>query len=167
VTHGGAELVRVTVRDDTTVVALHDGRVSTIPVGVRTLADDELAGGDPPAPAQLSNAIGLVEDHLEDVVLEHADLGELLAGGRVIVDGPVVRSVARVELGADDVPAGFVLSRPAAEDVFRTVATERRADRAHNPGLPVEHVDTIVAGCCVVVGLMRRLQLEAVEVAAP
>jgi exopolyphosphatase/guanosine-5'-triphosphate,3'-diphosphate pyrophosphatase len=162
-----AEPIRVTVNDDSTVVALHDGRVSTIPVGVRTLAERELADRDPPEPAQLSNALGLVEDHVEDVVLEHADLGALVTAGRVVVDGPVVRSVARVELGADDVPVGFLLTRPAAEDVFRTVATERRADRAHNPGLPAEHLDTIIAGCCLVLGLMRRLQLDTVEVAAP
>jgi exopolyphosphatase/guanosine-5'-triphosphate,3'-diphosphate pyrophosphatase len=104
---------------------------------------------------------------VEDIVLEHADLGALVTAGRVVVDGPVVRSVARVELGADDVPVGFLLTRPAAEDVFRTVATERRADRAHNPGLPAEHLDTIIAGCCLVLGLMRRLQLDTVEVAAP
>jgi hypothetical protein len=55
-----AEPIRVTVNDDSTVVALHDGRVSTIPVGVRTLAERELADRDPPEPAQLSNALGLV-----------------------------------------------------------------------------------------------------------
>ena len=29
----------------------------------------------------------------------------------------------------------FVLTHDAAEDVFRTLATEPRADRIHNPGL--------------------------------
>jgi exopolyphosphatase / guanosine-5'-triphosphate,3'-diphosphate pyrophosphatase len=157
--------VRVRVGDETTVLAIDDGRSSTLPIGVRTLTDDELAGPDPPKPEQLSNAIGLVEDHVEDVVLAHPDLGELVSATTVLVAGPVVLSVARVELGHDDVPTGFVLSRPAAEDVFRTVATERRIERLHNPGLPSEHVDTIVAGCCLVVGLMRKLQLDRVEVA--
>jgi exopolyphosphatase/pppGpp-phosphohydrolase len=157
--------VRVCVGDATMVLAIDDDRSTTMPIGVRTLADDELAGADPPKPEQLSNAIGLVEDHVEDVVLAHPDLGELVTAATVLVAGPIVVSVARVELGHDDVPAGFVLSRPAAEDVFRTVATERRSERLCNPGLPSEHVDTIVAGCCMVVGLMRKLQLDGIEVA--
>jgi exopolyphosphatase/pppGpp-phosphohydrolase len=163
---GSAVSVHVVVGDHSTVLAIGDGRRSTMPIGVRTLADDELAGTDPPRPEQLSNALGLVEDHVEDVVLAHPDLGDLVATTTVVVEGPLVLSLARVELGHDEVPAGFRLSRPAVEDVFRTVATEPRTARAYNPGLPSEHVDVIVAGCCVVVGLMRRLQLDAVEVSA-
>ena len=47
-------------------------------------------------------------------------------------------SIAAVELGRYDRDAvhHFVLTRDAAEDVFRTLATERLADRVHNPGLP-------------------------------
>ena len=39
-----------------------------------------------------------------------------------------------------------MLTRDAAEDVFRTLATEPLADRLHNPGLPRERADIIVGG---------------------
>ena len=40
----------------------------------------------------------------------------------------------------------FVLTRAAIEDVFRTLATERLADRIHNPGLEEARADVIVGG---------------------
>ena len=59
----------------------------------------------------------------------HIDVG--LAG--------TVATMAMVEIGLADYDRDrvhhFVLTRAAAEDVFRTLATERRADRVHNPGL--------------------------------
>jgi exopolyphosphatase / guanosine-5'-triphosphate,3'-diphosphate pyrophosphatase len=51
----------------------------------------------------------------------------------------------------------FHLSRVAAEDVFRTLATEALEDRKHNPGLQEGRADIIVGGCVVLVGIMRRL----------
>ena len=51
----------------------------------------------------------------------------------------------------------FDLSRAAAEDVFRTLATETLADRLHNPGLEPARADVIVGGCCVLVPLLRTL----------
>ena len=50
--------------------------------------------------------------------------------------------------------AGF--ASYAAEDVFRTLATENRRDRAHNPGLAPDRVDTIVAGALILVTVMRH-----------
>ena len=41
--------------------------------------------------------------------------------------------------------------------MFRTMATESADDRRHNPGLPAERVDFIVAGCCILVTIMRRM----------
>ena len=56
----------------------------------------------------------------------------------------------------------LVLSRRSAEEIFRIVATEPAADRAPNPGLPFEHVGTIVATCCIVLAVMRRFHLDQV-----
>ncbi len=50
------------------------------------------------------------------------------------------------------------------QDVFRTLATESRADRIHNPGLEEGRVDTIVGGCCALVAIYRTLGLEEVVV---
>ena len=52
----------------------------------------------------------------------------------------------------------------AAEDVFRTLAGEALSDRVHNPGLPLGRAVSIVGGCCILVGLLRRLQAPALTV---
>ena len=111
---------------------------------------------DPPQPEELTNAIGLVQDELDDALREVPMLGE--AATIVGVAGTIV-SIAAVELGRHDREAlhHFVLTRDAAEDVFRTLATEPLADRLHNPGLPKERADIIVGGACILVAILRRL----------
>lgn len=135
-----------------------EGRPMILPVGIDTLAND-LALSDPPRPEALTNAIGVVFDHFDDVVRA---LPAVL-GSAVDVTGPEATAIAAVEVGG---PASlpFVLSREAAEDVFRTLATESHRQRAHNPGLDPLLVGTVVAGCCAVVAVMRRLQLDEVTV---
>jgi exopolyphosphatase/guanosine-5'-triphosphate,3'-diphosphate pyrophosphatase len=58
----------------------------------------------------------------------------------------------------------FRLTRAAAEEVFRTLATEALADRRANPGLQPERADIIVGGCCILVAIMRHLDLDAIVV---
>jgi exopolyphosphatase/guanosine-5'-triphosphate,3'-diphosphate pyrophosphatase len=75
-----------------------------------------------------------------------------------------VSTAAAVEIGLEQYDRDrihhFVLTRDAVEDVFRTLATESRADRIHNPGLEEARADVIVGGMCVLVQLMRQLDLE-------
>lgn len=54
----------------------------------------------------------------------------------------------------------FRLTRVAAEDVFRTLATEAAAERRHNPGLESGRVDVIVGGAVVLVTLMRTFGFD-------
>jgi exopolyphosphatase/guanosine-5'-triphosphate,3'-diphosphate pyrophosphatase len=79
-----------------------------------------------------------------------------------------VTTVAAVELGLEtydrDAVHHFVLTKEAAEDVFRTLATESLADRLHNPGLEPARADVIVGGCCALVAIYRRLGLDEVLV---
>jgi uncharacterized protein len=121
-----------------------------------------LIEGDPPQAMSLTNAIGCVVDHLDDLVRE---LPGALAVDRVLVAGPVARAIAAVEIGGA-APLPMALGRDAAEDVFRTVATERRAERLLNPGLTDGDVDTVVAGCCTLVAIMRHLHLDAIDIVA-
>jgi exopolyphosphatase/guanosine-5'-triphosphate,3'-diphosphate pyrophosphatase len=72
--------------------------------------------------------------------------------------------MARVEIGAEVVPDGYELTRADADEVFRTLALEPLADRRHNPGLAEEHVESIIGTCCVILGIMRRLELNSVRV---
>jgi exopolyphosphatase/pppGpp-phosphohydrolase len=83
---------------------------------------------------------------------------------RVLGDEPW--HLARVERGGDLPESTVPLAREEAEEVFRALATERRADRLQNPGLDPGRVDTILGTCCVVIAVMRRLRLDRVLVGA-
>jgi exopolyphosphatase/guanosine-5'-triphosphate,3'-diphosphate pyrophosphatase len=143
--------------DDRTVVDV-EGHVHVIPVGPVSLSRSTLTS-DPPRPEELSNAIGAIFDHLDDLVREVP----AVAGSRdVAITGELARVVAAVEYGGDP-PLPFALDRSAAEDVFRTVATEGSRQRALNPGLPSAAVDTVVGASCMIVAVMRHLHLDAVD----
>ena len=150
----------VTVRlgDDDTLVDV-DGRHHVIPVGAATLTSNELVS-DPPRPEELTNAIGLVVDHLDDLLRA---LPAASDADEVVIVGDLATVIAAVEFGGTP-PLPFPLNRAAVEDVFRTVATESSAERALNPGLPGTAVDTIVAACCILVAIMRHLHLDRVDV---
>lgn len=139
----------------------------SMPIGGSTLTDAYLAS-DPPQPEELSAALSVVELHLDDIRREAPELAGAIAGdsrGEATVLGlGVVATVAAIEVGHDGPVHGFVLSRAATEDVFRTIATETSTDRAHNPGLPPTRVDAIVGACALLVETMRQFGLEQVVV---
>lgn len=151
------DVLEVVINDPPTPGAAGSQIVRTMPVGVAVLRRQLL--GDPPRPEELTNAIGAVVDHFDELVIERPDV----IGASVGLHGPLAAVVAAVEHGAT-APLPFTLSRVAAEEVFRTLATESTAERRHNPGLPADAVDDVVAACCVVVGVMRRLHLHDLEV---
>jgi exopolyphosphatase/guanosine-5'-triphosphate,3'-diphosphate pyrophosphatase len=126
---------------------------------------EQFLHSDPPAPEELSNAVAVVRDLVAEV--PRAIPGVLDAPTLVGLAGTVT-TVAAVELGlAEYDPQAihhFRLSKAAAEDVFRTLAIERAAERAHNPGLEPGRVDVIVGGCAVLVGILRVLGFDEVLV---
>lgn len=137
---------------------------ASIPFGAVTSTESHFTS-DPPAPEDLSNLIGAVSDELEEL---GRTMPSLAQPGRVVGVAGTIVTVAAVELGLvafDETSLhGMELTRDAAEDVFRTLATESPSDRAMNPGLPASRVDIIVAGCCILVATMRRLRLDALTV---
>jgi hypothetical protein len=151
-------VLHLDVRDESTTVTLPGGAKHSVPWGPVNLAAAWLSDGDPPPPASLTNALGAIDDHLDDLDRDHGPLD----GAPTTLAGVTIGSLARLELGVDEVPAEVVLDRSAAEEVFRLVATEPASDRAHNPGLPSADVDLIVATCCIVLAVMRRLRLDEV-----
>ena len=116
---------------------------------------------DPPAPEELSQAVSVVALHLDDVdrLLPGAVDAKTLIG----VAGTVT-TVAAVELGLPEYDSEalhhFRLGRAAAEDVFRTLATEPAEARRHNPGLEPARVDVIVGGAVVLVAVMRHFGFD-------
>jgi exopolyphosphatase / guanosine-5'-triphosphate,3'-diphosphate pyrophosphatase len=151
----------VRIDDHRMEVAMTGGGEFTVPVGPALLVDTALQGADPPAPHMLTNALGLVQDHLDDLIIEAPSIA---AAPSVVATGPHAVAMARVEIGADTVPDDYVLHRADADEVFRTLAVEPVADRRHNPGLDDTHVESIIGTCCVILGIMRRLELSSIAV---
>ena len=116
---------------------------------------------DPPLPEELANCLSVVQQHLQDV--ERA-LPGVSAPSRFIGLAGTITNVAADEIGLaaydPDRIHHFTLDRAAAEDVFRTLATEPIVDRVHNPGLEEARADVIVGGCCVLVQLFRSFGFE-------
>jgi exopolyphosphatase/guanosine-5'-triphosphate,3'-diphosphate pyrophosphatase len=134
--------------------------VTSVDIGCVRLTEKFLQH-DPPQPEELSACISLTDAYLDDVVREIPAAAE----ARTLVGlAGTVTTVAAVEIGLEtydrDRIHHFHLTREAAEDVFRTLATESRADRIHNPGLEEARADVIVAGCCVLVALFRRFGFD-------
>ena len=116
---------------------------------------------DPPAAEELSQVISVTKDYLEDVVRELPTAGE---AQRFVGLAGTVSTVAAIEQGLAEYDTDkihhFVLTHEAAEDVFRTLATEKRADRLHNPGLEEARADVIVAGTAILVAIMRFFDFD-------
>lgn len=116
---------------------------------------------DPPAPEELSQSFDVVRGHLEDVTRVIPSVAEVR---RFVGLAGTVTTMAAVELGLAtydrDRIHHFVLTRAAAEDVFRTLATENRRQRVHNPGLEAGRADVIVGGAVIVVAIMRYFELQ-------
>jgi hypothetical protein len=156
----GDGLLHVVVDDEVVTVWTHDGTTFRLPVGPRRLFEEQLGHADVPAPEQLTNALAAVSDRLDDVLVEAPALHDTIG---LAVSGHHADVLARVEIGDDTVPDGYVFRRADLDEVFRTLATEGRNDRRANPGLPAEDVDTVVPACCVLLGFLRRLDLQAAD----
>jgi exopolyphosphatase / guanosine-5'-triphosphate,3'-diphosphate pyrophosphatase len=135
---------------------------TTAPEGGRSLdigsvrLTEQFLHGDPPLPEELSNAVGYVRDELEELRSQLP----ILDGGRTLLGvAGTITTVAAVEQGLKEYDRDrihhFVLTKAAAEDVFRTLATENLADRKFNPGLDPGRADVIVGGCIILVCVMR------------
>jgi exopolyphosphatase / guanosine-5'-triphosphate,3'-diphosphate pyrophosphatase len=130
--------------------------VMSVDIGCVRLTERFLHG-DPPRPEELAQALSVVEDYLDDV---RREIPGVAAARRLVGLAGTVTTVAAVEIGLAEYDTDrihhFVLTRDAAEDVFRTLAMEKRADRLFNPGLEPARVDVIVGGCVVLVAILRR-----------
>lgn len=154
------ELV-VRVEDRHLDITVSDGGSVRLPIGPLSLVDGPLEHADPPTPEHLTNALGLVRDHLDDAIIAAPSI---TAAVRLVVTGSHALALARTEIGSGTVPDDYRLTRADIDEVFRTVAVEPAVDRIHNPGLDADHVDSIVATCCVILGIMRRLDLDIITV---
>jgi exopolyphosphatase/guanosine-5'-triphosphate,3'-diphosphate pyrophosphatase len=128
----------------------------SIDMGCVRITEQELHH-DPPSAEELSIALSLIDAYLDDVDREVTGVSE--ARTFVGLAGPIT-TVAAVEIGLAEYDRDrihhFHLTHKAAEDVFRTLATESHDDRLANPGLEPERADVIVGGCCILVAIFRH-----------
>ncbi len=153
--------LNVAMNDHETMISMVAGGEWTLPIGPMSLVDRELEHADRPTPAQLTNALGIVADHLDDVVRESA---MVLDAPAIVFTGRHAVGLGRVEVGADKLPAAYTLARADADEVFRTLVAERIADRLHNPGLNPADVETVIGSCCIVLAVMRRLERSEIRI---
>jgi len=116
---------------------------------------------DPPEPEELSQAVSVVRDELEEVARQIPATRE---AKRLVGLAGTITTMAAVELGLPHYDSErihhFVLTHAAAEDVFRTLATESRAERIQNPGLEEARADVIVGGAAILVSVMRTFKFD-------
>jgi exopolyphosphatase/guanosine-5'-triphosphate,3'-diphosphate pyrophosphatase len=159
---GGPYLVVDIGGGSTEFVVGSDAPVGVISVDVGCVRiTEQYLHADPPSPLELSQAITVVHAHLRDV---KRDVPAVLEAKRLVGLAGTVTTMAAIEIGLPvydpDRIHHFVLTRKAAEDVFRTLATESRADRVHNPGLEAARADVIVGGAAILVAIMRHFDFD-------
>jgi exopolyphosphatase/pppGpp-phosphohydrolase len=148
------------IADDSVIITMTGGSTWNIPLGPITLAAGELSN-DPPKPADLTNALGFIHDYFDDIV---GAAPSVLATPSVAAVGRHARALAGVEVGSTNLPDDYQLQRVDADEVFRTLVAEPRSERLHNPGLDTANVDTIIGTLCIVLAIMRRLDLDQMAV---
>ena len=118
-------------------------------------------GSDPPTAEELSQAVHVVREHLADVLRE---VPAVTTAKTLVGLAGTVSTFAMVEQGLAEYDRDkvhhFRLTKDAAEDVFRTLATEPAAARRHNPGLEPGRVDVIVGGAIILVTVLRTLGFD-------
>src|SRR4051794_7866431 len=116
---------------------------------------------DPPTPEELSQAVHVVREHLADV---RREVPAVATAKTLVGLAGTVSSFAMIEQGLPEYDRDkvhhFRLTKAAAEDVFRTLATESAADRRHNPGLELGRVDVIVGGAVILVSVLRTFGFD-------
>lgn len=121
---------------------------------------EQFLRSDPVAPEELAACLSVVKLHLDDV--DQAIPG--LRDGRLVCVSGTSTTAAAVEIGLAaydfDTLHRFVLTKAAAEDVFRTLASETIDERRSNPGLDEGRVEVIVGGLCILVSVMRHFGFD-------
>ena len=117
---------------------------------------------DPPLPEELVACLSVVELHLDDLLQAMPTAAQ---ASQLVGLAGTVTTAAAVELGLAQYDPEqvhhFLLSKAAAEDVFRTLAVEDHQQRLANPGLHPGRVDVIVGGLCVLVKIMRYFEFDS------
>jgi hypothetical protein len=146
---------------------LHDERITIggdrrvdLPVGIAALRREYLDRRDPPDPADLTNAIALLGDAVDDLAREFPE--SFPADAVLHVAAPAGRWLARLETGEDD-STGTEVDRVTLEEIFRLIATESADDRRQQPGVVGCDPADLLAFCSATVAAARRLRPTSID----
>lgn len=153
--HDTVDDVVITIGDRSTMVRFGNTRVE-LPIGVESLTTRWFTH-DRPLPEDLTNALGSVDDELDDLDREHGTIS-----GSVTLEGPPVAAITRLEIGTTTIPPQHVVSRTDLEEVFRIAATETTAERRDNPGLIDGDEVVVLPALCIALSVLRRYRLAEV-----
>jgi exopolyphosphatase/pppGpp-phosphohydrolase len=151
----------VTIADHEIEVTATGGGTFILPLGPVTLLDGPLERADPPTAVHLANALGMVQDHFDDIIIESPTVA---AAPSVVANGQHALALAHAEIGKQNLPPNYLLRRSDADELFRTLVAESKAQRLFNPGLDKTNVESIIGTCCVILGIMRRLDIQEVAI---
>ena len=159
--HSGG--LTITIADQTIEIAVTGDGEFMLPLGPLTLLDGPLERADPPTAVHLANALGMVQDHFDDIVIESPAVAMTPS---VVITGQHALALAHAEVGKNALPQNYRLQRSDADELFRTLVSETTTQRQFNPGLDQNYVESIIGTCCVILGIMRRLDLLEVGIEA-
>jgi exopolyphosphatase/pppGpp-phosphohydrolase len=165
VSHQQGQLT-VAIKNCAVTLSIDGGDSRELAVGPITLLEGPLDGADPPSAMHLTNALGMVQDRIDDIIIEDPTVATPTS---VVATGEHAIALAHVEVGAHTLTPGYILTRSDADDLFRTLVAEPIAQRSFNPGLDEHYVASIIGTCCVILAIMRRLDLQevAIELESP
>jgi len=152
----------IAILDRTVTVTVTGGDSYELAIGPLSLLDGPLENANPPSAIHLTNALGMVQDHFDDIIIEAPTIADTPS---VVAIGNHAVVLAHVEVGKHALAPGYKLERAAADEVFRTLVAEPIGQRRFNPGIDEHHVASIIGTCCVILGIMRRLDLQELEIA--
>ncbi|NNE75429.1 MAG: Ppx/GppA family phosphatase [Acidimicrobiales bacterium] len=116
---------------------------------------------DPARPEELVMCLSMAETIIDEVARNNPTMG---MANRLVGLAGTVAAAAVIEQGLAiydrDKVHHFVLTKEAAEDVFRTLASESREERLGNPGMEEARADVIVGGMCILIAVMRYFDFD-------
>ena len=118
---------------------------------------------DPPTDVELDQAVATVHDHLESVSLSVPGASEV---SQMVLLVGAVTSVAAVkarlsECEDDHGGRRHLLRREAVEDLLRSLASTKVADRSHESAFEQALADVIIGGTVILAAILRYFDFES------
>lgn len=134
---------------------------ASLPLGALVLHDEFFSQSSGPIErSAIDAAIDRVKKTFDGSAHDLAGAGEEC---QVVATGGTVTTAAKVAIAGESVN-GFLMSSEEVERQLGLYSAMPVADRTKIPFLPKKRADVILAGCCVIAGIMSRLRTRSIIV---